>query len=325
MMRLRWPSVLIATCVLALATPGLAQDYPTRPIRLVVAFPAGGPVDFVARLMADKMKSVLGQPIVIDNRPGANAAIGADYVAKSDPDGYTLFLTTMGAVAINPNLRTDLPYDPVKDFAPIAIVINTPEVLVVRTEMPVKSASELADYARGKPNGITMGSTGAGSPPHLALELFKGATKTKVTHVPYRGAAPALSDLLGGQIDALFIDLPVAMPHILGGKLKPIAMASAKRAEVLPDVSSVDEQGLKGVYADNWYGLFAAARTPAPTVAKLNAAVIAALNDAAIRKRLVESGATPVGSSPEELTTLLKSEIARWGQVIRDNGIKPES
>jgi tripartite-type tricarboxylate transporter receptor subunit TctC len=325
MMRLRWLGGLATTLVVAFAAPVHAQDFPTRPIRLVVAFPAGGPVDFVARLLADKMKTVLGQPIVIDNRPGANAAIGADYVAKSDPDGYTLFLTTMGAVAINPNMRTDLPYDPVRDFAPITIVINTPEVLVVRADMPVKTAKDLADYARTKPDGVIMGSTGVGSPPHLALELFKSVAKVKAVHVPYRGAAPALTDLLGGQIEALFIDLPVAMPHILGGKLKPIAMASAKRAEVLPDVSSVDEQGLPGVYADNWYGLFAAARTPAPIVAKLNSAVVAALSDPAIHKRLVESGATPVGSTPEELSTLLKNEIQRWGQVIRDNGIKPES
>jgi tripartite-type tricarboxylate transporter receptor subunit TctC len=324
-MRLRWLGGLAATLVLAFAAPVCAQDFPTRPIRMVVAFPPGGPTDFVARLLADKMKTLLGQAVVIDNRPGANAAIGADYVAKAEPDGYTIFFTTMGAVAINPNMRTDLPYDPVRDFAPITVVVNTPEVLVVRADMPVKTAKDLADYARAKPDGIIMGSTGVGSPPHLALELFKTVGKIKVVHVPYRGAAPALTDLLGGQIEALFIDLPVAMPHILGGKLKPIAMASAKRAEVLPDVSTVDEQGLPGVYADNWYALFAPARTPAPVIAKLNDAVTAALRDPDIHERLVKSGAPPAPSSPEELSRLLKSEIERWGKVIRDNGIKPES
>jgi tripartite-type tricarboxylate transporter receptor subunit TctC len=324
-MRLRWLAGLVATLVLALAAPVSAQDFPSRPIRMVVAFPPGGPTDFVARLLADKMKNLLGQAVVIENKPGANAAIGADYVAKAEPDGYTIFFTTMGAVAINPNLRSDLPYDPVRDFAPITVVVSTPEVLVVRAENAAKTAKDLVDYAKAKPDGIIMGSTGAGSPPHLALELLKTVGKIKIVHVPYRGAAPAITDLLGGQIEALFIDLPVAMPHILGGKLKAIAMASAKRAEVLPNVSTVDEQGLPDVHADNWYSLFAPARTPAPVIAKLNAAVTAALNDPVIHKRLVESGAAPAPSTPEELTTLLKSELARWGQVIRDNGIKPDS
>ena len=324
-MRLRWLGGLVATLVLAFAAPVHAQDFPSRPIRMVVAFPPGGPTDFVARILADKMKTLLGQAVVIDNRPGANAAIGADYVAKAEPDGYTIFFTTMGAVAINPNMRTDLPYDPVRDFAPISVVVNTPEVLVVRADNAAKTAKDLVEYAKTKPDGIIMGSTGVGSPPHLALELLKTVGKIKVVHVPYRGAAPAITDLLGGQIEALFIDLPVAMPHILGGKLKPIAMASARRTEVLPDVSTVDEQGLPGVYADNWYALFAPARTPAPVIAKLNGAVATALRDPDIHERLVKSGATPAPSTPEELSTLLKSELARWGQVIRENGIKPES
>jgi len=321
----RLGGLLVAAIVLAGSGIAQAQDFPTRPIRMVIAFPPGGPTDFVGRLIADKMKTVLGQPIVIENKPGANAAIGADFVAKAEPDGYTIFFTTMGAVAINPSMRTDLPYDPVRDFAPISVIVNTPEVLVVRTDMPVESASDLADFARKQPNGITMGSTGIGSPPHLALELYKSVAKIKVVHVPYRGAAPALTDLLAGQINALFIDLPVAMPHILGGKLKPIAMASARRADVLPKVSTVDEQGLQGVYADNWYSTFAPTRTPAPVIAKLNAAITAALNDPDVKERLIQSGAQPAPSTPEQLSERLKSEIARWGKVIRDNGIKPES
>lgn len=302
-----------------------AQDFPSRPVRLVVAFPAGGPTDFVARLIADRMKATLGQSVIIENKPGANAAIGADYVAKSDPDGYTLFLTTSGAVAVNPNLRSDLPYDPVKDFAPVTLVVNTPEVLVVRPDLGVASARELAEYAKKQPDGIAMASTGVGSPPHLALELFRSAANAKVLHVPYRGAAPAITDLLGGQVQAMFADLPVLMPHILGGKLKPIGTASRSRAEVLPDLATLDEQGLPDVYADNWYALFAPARTPAPVLAKVREATVTALNDPEIKRKLLAAGAIPSPGTPEELTKFLKSELERWGRVIREKGIKPES
>ena len=175
---------------------------------IVVAFPAGGPTDFVGRVLADKLKSMLGQSVIIENKPGANAAIGADYVAKSEPDGYTLFLTTAGAVVINPHMRADLPYDPVKDFAPVTLVVNTMEVLVVRTDTPIKSAVDLVALAKSRPDGIAMASTGVGSPPHLALELFKGSSGANVLHVPYRGAAPAVTDVVGGQVHAMFADLP---------------------------------------------------------------------------------------------------------------------
>ena len=248
-------------------------------MRLVVAFPAGGPTDFVARLLADKLKGILGQSVIIENKPGANAAIGADYVAKSDPDGYTLFFTTVGAVVINPHMRADLPYDPVRDFAPVTLVVNTMEVLVVRTDTPIKSANDLVALAKSRPDGIAMASTGVGSPPHLALELFKGSVRRNVLHVPYRGAAPAVTDVVGGQVHAMFADLPVLMPQIKGGKLRPIGVGSQAAHAVLPDVPTLDEQGIKDVYADNWYALFAPAKTPAPVIAKLNAAVTAALKD----------------------------------------------
>jgi len=263
--------------------------------------------------------------MVIENKAGANAAIGADYVAKSEPDGYTLFFTTMGAVAINPNMRTDLPYDPVKDFAPITLVVSTPDVLVVRTEMPVNTAQDLVAYAKARPDGITIASTGVGSPTHLALEIFKSAGQIKALHVPYRGAAPAITDLLGGQVHTMFADLPVLMPLIRGGKLKPLGIAAHKRAAVLPDVPTLDEQGLPDIYVDNWYGLFAPARTPAPVIAKLHDAVVAALADPEVNDKLVQSGATPTPTSPEGLGQHLKSELERWGRVIREKGIKPES
>lgn len=301
-----------------------AQDFPNRALKIVIAFPAGGPTDFVGRLVADKMKSVIGQSVIIENKPGANAAIGADMVAKADPDGYTLFLTTAGAVVINPHMRADLPYDPVRDFAPVTLVVNTMEVLVVKADTPMKSAKDLVDLAKSRQQGIAMASTGIGSPPHLALELFKSAANANVLHVPYRGAAPAVTDLLGGQVQAMFADLPVLMPQIQSGALRPIGVGSKSRATVLPDVPTLDEQGLPNVYADNWYALFAPAKTPAPVIAKLNAAVNAVLNDPVINRKLVDAGAVPAGGTPEQLSELLKSELARWGQVIKEKNIKPE-
>jgi tripartite-type tricarboxylate transporter receptor subunit TctC len=298
------------------------QDYPNRTVKIVVAFPAGGPTDFVARVLADRMKSILGQSVIIENKPGANAAIGADFVAKSEPDGYTIFFTTAGAVTINPHLRPNLPYDPIKDFAPISLVVNTMEVLVVKSDTPMRSAADLVALAKSRADGIAMASTGLGSPPHLALELFKGSTGANVLHVPYRGAAPAVTDVVGGQVHAMFADLPVLMPQIRGGTLRPIGVGSRKRASVLPEVPTLDEQGIKDVYADNWYALFAPAKTPAPIIAKLNAAVAATLKDPEIAKRLIEAGADPAPGTPEELASFLKSELERWGKVVKEKNIK---
>jgi len=315
----------VALALLASAGLAHAQEYPSRTVKIVVAFPAGGPTDFVARLLADKLKGILGQSVIIENKPGANAAIGAESVAKSDPDGYTLFFTTAGAVVINPHMRTDLPYDPVRDFAPVTLVVNTMEVLVVRSELPVKSASELVALAKSKPEGIAMASTGVGSPPHLALELFKGSSGANVLHVPYRGAAPAVTDVIGGQVHAMFADLPVLMPQIKGGTLRPIGVGSKKRSGVLPDVPTLDEQGIKDVYADNWYALFAPAKTSAPVIAKLNAAVTAVLNDPEVNRKLIEAGADPAAGTPEQLADFLKSELELWGKVIKDKNIKQGS
>jgi len=304
--------------------PASAQDYPSRTIRIVVAFPPGGPTDFVARLMADKLKGSLGQNVIIENKPGANAAIGADYVAKSDPDGHTLFFTTSGAVAINPNMRADLPYDPVRDFAPVTRLVNLMEVLVVRADSPIKTAADLVALAKSRPEGIAMASTGVGSPPHLALELIKGATGANIVHVPYRGAAQAVTDVIGGQVLAMFADMPVLLPQIRGGTLRAIGVGSRQRAQTLPNVPTLDEQGIRDVYADNWYALFAPAKTPAAVIAKINAAAAAALNDPEVSAKLIDVGAVPATGTPGELAEFLKSEIERWGKVIREKHIKPE-
>jgi tripartite-type tricarboxylate transporter receptor subunit TctC len=310
---------------LGLAGAAHAQDYPSRTVKIVVAFPAGGPTDFVARVLADKLKGALGQSVIIENKPGANAAIGAESVAKSDPDGYTLFFTTAGAVVINPHMRANLPYDPIKDFAPITLVVNTMEVLVVKSDTPMKSATDLVAFAKSRPDGIAMASTGVGSPPHLALELFKSSSGANVLHVPYRGAAPAVTDVVGGQVHAMFADLPVLMPQIKGGTLRPIGVGSKRRASVLPDVPTLDEQGIKDVYADNWYALFAPAKTPAPVIARLNAAVNAVLKDPETARKLIEAGADPAAGTPEQLAEFLKSELERWGKVVKEKNIKEGS
>jgi len=321
----RLAALSAALAFLGLAGAAHAQDYPSRTVKIVVAFPAGGPTDFVARVLADKLKGALGQSVIIENKPGANAAIGAESVAKSDPDGYTLFFTTAGAVVINPHMRANLPYDPIKDFAPITLVVNTMEVLVEKSDTPMKSATDLVAFAKSRPDGIAMASTGVGSPPHLALELFKGSSGANVLHVPYRGAAPAVTDVVGGQVHAMFADLPVLMPQIKGGTLRPIGVGSKRRASVLPDVPTLDEQGIKDVYADNWYALFAPAKTPAPVIAKLNAAVNAVLKDPETAKKLIEAGADPAAGTPEQLAEFLKSELERWGKVVKEKNIKEGS
>jgi tripartite-type tricarboxylate transporter receptor subunit TctC len=299
-----------------------AQVFPTRPIHMVIAFPPGGPTDFVGRLLAEKMKDILGQSVIIENKAGANGALGADYVAKAEPDGHTVFLTTAGAVAITPNMRTDLPYDSQRDFAPITLVTRNSSILVVNAEAKINSARELATLAQEKPATIPFGSTGIGSMPHLALELYQAAGKVKFLHVPYRGAAPMITDLLGGQIQALFADPPVLMPQIQGGKLRPLAAAAGQRLEVLPNVPTLAEQGFANTVADNWYGLFVPVRTPRPVQAKLHDAVIAALTDPVIRGKLLASGALPSPTSAEELGEFLRMELAKWGRVVRENNIK---
>ena len=303
--------------------PAAAQDFPSRIVRIVVAFPPGGPTDLVARLLADKMRTALGQNVIVENKPGANGAIGADYVAKGEPDGHLLFLTTVGAVAITPHLSKPN-YNSLKDFAPVTLVVRPTTILVVKPETPVASAKELALLAKDKPGAIPFASTGAGSVPHLALELFQSAAGVKFLHVPYRGAAPALTDLLGGQVQALFADTPVLLPNIRAGKLKPIAAASASRNPLLPDVATLAEQGYPDTAADNWYGLLAPAKTPPAAVAKVQAAVVAALAAPDVRDKIVQLGAVPAPTTSAEFGKILSDEHARWGRVVKEKNIKEE-
>jgi tripartite-type tricarboxylate transporter receptor subunit TctC len=317
--------LLIAACaVLALAgvPSAQAQDYPTRPIRIVIAFPPGGPTDFVGRLIVEKMTASLGQRVYIENKPGAAGTVGADNIAKADPDGYSLFLTTSGAIAIAPHIMSGVPYDPLKDFAPVALVTKVTEVLVVTPKLGIKTVKELVALAKAKPGAVSFASTGIGSPPHLAQELLNASAGVQFLHVPYRGAAPALTDLLGGQVQVLAADLPVLLSQIQAGALIPIGAAADKRDAVLPDVPTLAEQGYPNTEASNWYALLAPAKTPPAVIAKLNKAVNDALDDPQIHDKLVKSGAAPVGGTPQSLGAFMTSEYEKWGKVVKERGIK---
>jgi tripartite-type tricarboxylate transporter receptor subunit TctC len=314
-----------ATLASALVAGGAtAQDYPTRPIRLIVAFSAGGTTDYVARLLADRVKAVLGQPVVIENKPGANGAIGADYVAKAEPDGYTLFFSTAGALSILPNMRTDLPYDPLKSFTPILPTARNTVLFAVNTGLGVSTAQEMIARARTTPGGLTVAVTGIGAISHLAIEMLQSAAKIKLQAVPYRGAGPAISDLIGGQVNAMSAEVPVLLPQIKSGKARILAVAAQSRSEVMPDVPTFGELGYTDVVADNWSGVLAPAKTPAAIVAKLNAAFNAVVKDPDVHKRLAEVGVSTIGGTPEDLTALITNETARWRKVVAETGVKIE-
>ena len=323
------PTRIAARCAAALIFAALcvaarAEDFPARPIHMIVAFAPGGTADFTASVIADKMQALLSQPIAVENKPGANGAIGAEYVAKSEPDGYTLFFTTVGAVAINPTLRSDLPYDPLRDFAAVGKAAVNSTILVVNADMRVGTARELADLARRKPNSVTIGITGRGAISDLGRQLFEDAAGIKLQGVPYRGAAPAITDMLAGHLDGLFGDVPTVMAQVKAGKLKALAATSSERSDIFPDVPTFVEQGFADVVGDNWDAVLAPAGTPPSVLAKLNAALVAAVNDPGVRTRLHNAGTQPAPSTPEVFEKYLRAETARWGKVIREKGIKAE-
>jgi tripartite-type tricarboxylate transporter receptor subunit TctC len=300
-----------------------AQDLATRPVRMIVAFAPGGTTDFVARLVAERAAAAIGRPIVVENKPGANGAIAAETVAKAEPDGSTLFFSTMGALAINPNLRADLPYDPLRDFAPVAMLARNTTVLAVNPALGVRSVAELIARAKQKPGSISMAVTGVGANSHLAMELFQSAAGVKFQLIPYRGAAQAMTDLLSNQVDGIFADAPVMLGQIAAGKLIALGIMSEARSDVLPQLPTMIELGLPDTIAENWQGVLAPAHTPPAVIAKLNQAFVDAVNDPELRHRLIESGVTVWPSSPDGFARLIAEETARWGKVIRDKGIKP--
>ncbi|HEY7245912.1 MAG TPA: tripartite tricarboxylate transporter substrate binding protein [Xanthobacteraceae bacterium] len=318
--------LLVHAVLLALAAlhPSLAQDRASRPIKLLVGFTPGGTTDFVARLLAERQSTELGRSVVVENRPGANGAIAAEYVARAEPDGATLLFTTVGAVAISPALRGSLPYNPSKDFAAVGLAVRNSTMLVVEASMPVHSARELADLARQKSRPMSIGVTGLGAISHLALVLYEEAAGVRFQAVPYRGASQGVIDLLAGRLDGFFADVPTIVAQVRAGKLKVLAAASQARSEIFPDVATLVEQGFAGAVANQWAGILAPALTPPAEIAKLNGALNTALADPEIRRKLRHAGVTPSPDSPAEFASYVESEITRWGKVIREKGIKGE-
>src|SRR5579871_2724039 len=309
---------LIVLCAAPL--PANAQDYPNKPIRLVVPFPPGGPNDIIGRVVGQKMQELLGQPIVIDNRPGAGGTLGTDNVAKSEPDGYSIAIASAGALAISTALQEKILYDPLKELAPVTLVAKVSELLVASTTLPAANVRELVALAKAKPGAINYGSTGPGSMPHLAGELFRISAQIDIVHVPYRGAAPAINDLIGHQVDIIFLDLPVLLPQIQAGAIKPLAVGSGLRVKPLPDLPTMREMGYPQIEADNWYGMVAPARTPRAIVMKLNAAAAAAMKAPEVQEKLASQGAILVGNTPEEFAAYMASEIQKWAKVVKAAG-----
>jgi tripartite-type tricarboxylate transporter receptor subunit TctC len=301
-----------------------AQTYPSRPIKLVVPFPPGGPNDIIARVVAQRMSELLGQTVVIDNRGGAGGVVGTEAIAKAAPDGYTIGIASAGAIAISASLVERVPYDSTKDLTAITLVASVPELLVVPAGLNVNSFAELVAMINAKPGQMNFASTGPGSMPHLAGELLKINGKLNIVHVPYRGAAPAVNDLLGGQVQMMFADIPVLLPHVQAGKLKALAIASKARSPSLPDVKTLGELGLANVDAENWYGMVGPAKMPADIVAKLNAVTVEALKSPDVIQKLSPQGANLVGNKPEEFATFIKSEIAKWAKVVEASGAKQQ-
>ncbi|MBX6317173.1 tripartite tricarboxylate transporter substrate binding protein [Pigmentiphaga sp.] len=322
MSNLRSPLILrpLAAAVLGMAALGAHAQSVTS---LVVAFPAGGPADSLARVVATQLEKELKQTVVVENKPGGNGAIAANHVARSRPDGQTLFLSSVGAISINPALYPKLIYDPVKDFAPISLLISTPEVLIVGPNHPAKTAKEFVERAK-TPKGVTMGSSGIGSMPHMAIAQLKLSTKGNILHVPYKGAAPAITDTIGGQVDGFIGDISGLMSNIQAGKARPLAIAAPKRSPLLPDVPTFDELGIPNVYANNWYGVFAPRNTPAEKVEALNAAVRKVLASEELKNYAATTGVELSPTSPKEFEALIRQDAKKWGDLIRAEGIKAD-
>ena len=298
-----------------------AQDYPNRPIKLVVAFTAGGTTDFVARLLAERLRTLLGQPVIVENRPGANGAIAAEYVAKSDPDGYTLFFTTVGAVAINPALRSNLAYDPIKDFAPVSLVSIAPMTLVVHPTVPANTVKELIAYANAQPNGVEYATAGAGSLGHLATELFGKEAGVKLVHVPYKGQGPSTMAVLNGEVKMLLTTSSDTQDAaVRAGKLRLLGVSTAKPSSLMPGAPTIN-QSLPGYEVSVWFGILAPAGTPAPVIAKLNAAIRQVLADPELQKKFVGFGCVATASTPQEFASMIGAEVPKWKSVVETQKI----
>jgi len=317
-------SLAATLAILAPHAARAADAYPAKPVRFVVAFPPGGGTDIIARAIAQKLAERIAQQVVVDNRPGAGGNIGTDIVAKSAPDGYTMLMGSAGPLAINASLFGKMPFDPIKDLAPVTLAASTPNVLVVHPSLRVATVKELIALAKARPGEINFASSGHGTPAHLAGELFNSMAGVKMVHVPYKGAAPALADLLGGQVQLMFSTMPPALPHVKDGKLRALAVTSAKRSPAAPDIPTLDEIALPGFEANTWHGVVVPAGTPATIVARLNREIVAILHLPDVVERFSSQGAEALGSTPEEFAAYIRSETLKWAKVVRDSGAKAE-
>ncbi|MGI4777129.1 MAG: Bug family tripartite tricarboxylate transporter substrate binding protein [Janthinobacterium lividum] len=307
----------------ALPSHAFADTFPSKPVKLVVGYAAGGATDVISRLLAVRMGAQTGQTFIVDNRSGANSNVGAELVAHAPADGYTLYLFTI-ANTINVSLYDKLGYDPQKDFEPIGLIAKIPNILVVNPKLPIASVADYVRFAKEQPEGITFASSGSGSSIHLSGEMFKMVSRSNMLHVPYRGSAPAVADLLGGQVESMFDNTPSALPHVQAGRLRAIAITSARRSPLLPDVPTIAESGYPGFEVQSWFALAAPAGTPKPVIDKLNAELNKALANPALRERLADLAATTEPGTPEQLRTFGNAEIKRWQQVVKVSGAKAQ-
>ena len=315
-------AVMAAVCAMA-GVVHAADTYPSRPIRMIVAYPPGGGTDQVGRVLADQLTMTLGQNVVVDNRGGATGNIGTELAARAVPDGYTLLMGNVAPNAVNVSLFKKLGFDPVKDFAPVSLVAVTPNILVAHPSMPVKTIKELIAYAKAKPGTLNFPSAGVGSSSHLAGEMLKSLAGISMVHIPFKGGGPALVAVIAGEVQIMFATMPAAMPHVKSGKVKPVAVTTAKRSQAMPELPTIAESGVKGYEASTWYGLLAPARTPPAIVTRLHADTVKILAGPT-RQRLEAQGFEPEGGTPAEFAAYIKTEIVKWAKVIKDAGIPAE-
>ena len=315
---------LLALSLIVISTGSNADDFPNRPLRLIVPFAAGGGNDTVARLVGQSLATRLGQPVVVDNRPGAGGVVGAEAAAKAAPDGYTLFLGGVGSHAINPNLHNDLPYDAIRDFAPISLLASAPLILVVHPSVPANSVGELIALARSQPGKLNYASNGNGSSSQLAAVMFASSAGIDIVHIPYKGLAPALADLVGGQDQLMFSSVVAILPQVKAGKLRALAVTSRKRMALLPDLPTIAETGVAGYETSSWYGILAPAGTPPAIVARLHDELVKVLAQEDVTRALAQEGAEPVGNTPEQFAAFIRAEKERLGAVIRSGKVRME-
>ena len=315
-------ALAIGLAVVSLCMPGFAQTWPAKPVKWIVPFAPGGTTDILARTIGEKLTVALGQPVIIENKPGAGGGVGADFTAKAAPDGYTIMGGTISTHAINASLYKTLPYDPVRDFVPITMIARVPNMLVVNPDIPAKSVAELIALLKANPGKYSFASSGNGTSQHLSGELFKSMAGIDMQHIPYKGSPPALQDVVAGQVAMTFDNITTAWPLAKGGKLRALAVTTAKRSAIAPDVPTLSESGLAGYEVGSWQGVFAPAGTPPAVSARLNTEIVKIINMPEVKEKLIALGAEPVGNSSEDFGAIVKTEVAKWAEVVKKSGAK---